>query len=144
MDGKFEGWLLDWSGRAKMLDEKELIEMDTARLTPEPMHLIIFDKDEQGKSDKVAIQMGKNGWLTDQDGDKHRCKLLGSKEYIEDKKNITRCDKCNIVFSSKRALNSHDPSKCRKKRRDDDRGAGKAQKEERIERKHCRKEIRWS
>ena len=114
-DGKFEGWLIDWSGRAKMLDEKELIEMDTARLTPEPTHLIIFDKDEQGKSDKVAIQMGKNGWLTDQDGDKHRCKLLGSKEYIEDKKNITRCDKCNIVFSSKRALNSHDPSKCRKR-----------------------------
>ena len=60
-----------------------------------------------------AIQMGKNGWLTDPDGNKHRCKLLGSKEFIDDKQNNNRCDKCSVVFRSERALKSHKAGKCR-------------------------------
>jgi hypothetical protein len=59
--------------------------------------------------------MGTNGWLTDHDGDKHRCKLLGSKDSLDQKRNSIRCDKCNIVFRSQRALQSHDNGKCRKR-----------------------------
>ena len=59
------------------------------------------------------LEMGKNGWLTDPDGEKHRCKLLGSKKFIDDKQNNSRCDKCSVVFRSERALKSHRASKCR-------------------------------
>ena len=111
-DGKFEGWLIDWSGRGKVASETEL-ELDIEGLQQTPSHLIIYDPDENGHSDITAIQMGKNGWLTDPDGDKHRCKLLGSKEFIDDKQNNNRCDKCNAVFSSERALKSHKARNCR-------------------------------
>ena len=112
-DGKFEGWLVDWSGRGKVASETELLELDIEGLQQTPSHLIIYDPDENGHSDITAIQMGKNGWLTDPDGDKHRCKLLGSKEFIDDKQNNNRCDKCNVVFSSERALKSHKARNCR-------------------------------
>ena len=59
--------------------------------------------------------MGKNGWLADPDGDKHRCKLLGTKEFINDKQNNNRCDKCSVVCISERALKSHRSGKCRKR-----------------------------
>ena len=58
--------------------------------------------------------MGKNGWLADADGDEHRCKLLGSKEFIDDKQNNNRCDKCSVVFRSESALKSHRAGKFRK------------------------------
>jgi hypothetical protein len=90
-----------------------LLELDIAKLQPNPSHLIIYDPDDDGHSDITAIQMGKNGWLTDPDGDKHRCKLLGSKEFIDDKQNNNRCDKCSVVFRSERALKSHRASNCR-------------------------------
>ena len=61
----------------------------------------------------ITIQIGKNGWLRDPDGDKHRCKLLGSKEFIDDKQDNNRCDKCNAAFSSERALKSHKARNCR-------------------------------
>ena len=112
-NGKFEGWLVDWSGRGKVVPETELLELDIAKLQPNPSHLIIYDPDDNGHSDITAIQMGKNGWLTDPDGDKHRCKLLGSKEFIDDKQNNNRCDKCSVVFRSERALKSHRVRKCR-------------------------------
>jgi hypothetical protein len=99
-DGKFEGWLVDWKGRNKVMAEDELRKLDTTNLRPTPTHMIMYDPNEQGHADVTAIQMGKNGWLTDQDGDKHRCKLLGSKEFIDQKRNSIRCDKCNIVFST--------------------------------------------
>ena len=112
-NGKFEGWLIDWSGRGEVATETELLELDMAKLQPSPSHLIIYDPDDDGHSDITAIQMGKNGWLTDPDGDKHRCKLLGSKEFIDDKQNNNRCDKCSVVFRSERALKSHRAGKCR-------------------------------
>ena len=46
------------------------------KITAKPIAPIIYDPDDNGHSDIMAIQMGKNGWLTDPDGDKHRCKLL--------------------------------------------------------------------
>jgi hypothetical protein len=116
-DGKFQGWLVDWAARERIVDKTklaELAELRKERLLPAPSHLIVYDPDHQGQSDIVAIQMGKNGWLTDQDGDKHRCKLLGSKEYVDEKKNRVRCKTCNTVFHSQRALQSH-ASKCKKR-----------------------------
>ena len=109
-DGKFEGWLVDWIGRAKLVPDAEF---DLSNFPSGPTHLIIFDPDDHGDSDIIAIQMGKNGWLTDQDGDKHRCKLLGSKEFIDDKKNKSRCDNCKNVFFSERALKAHQATNCR-------------------------------
>ena len=85
-DGKFEGWLVDWIGRKKLVAETDLAKLNISRMQLEPSHLIIYDPDDQGHSDISAIQMGKNGWLADQDGDKHRCKLLGSKKFIDEKK----------------------------------------------------------
>ena len=111
-NGKCEGWLVDWIGRGKAVADTELAKLDVTRLQPEPSHLIIYDPDEQGQSEITAIQMGKSGWLTDPDGDKHRCKLLGSKEFIDEKKNTIRCNKCSSVFASKRALQSHGTGKC--------------------------------
>ena len=67
--------------------ETELLELDIAKLQPSLSHLIIYDPDDNGHSDMKAMRMGKNGWLTDPDGDKHRSKLLGSKEFIDDKQN---------------------------------------------------------
>ena len=91
----------------------QLLELDIAKLQPSPSHLIIYDPDDNGHSNITAIQMGKNGWLKDPDGDKHRCKLLGSKEFIDGKQNNNRCDNCSVVFRSERALKSHRASKCR-------------------------------
>ena len=127
-NGKFEGWLVDWSGRGKVVPETELLELDIAKLQPNPSHLIIYDPDDNGHSDITAIQMGKNGWLTDPDGDKHRCKLLGSKEFIDDKQNNNRCDKCNVVFRFERALKSHRASKCRIRQDDSGKTCKVAQK----------------
>ena len=93
---------LDWQG--KILNEDELKEIVNVQT---PSHVMIYDTDDQGHSEISAIQMGKNGWLTDQDGDKHRCKLLGFKESVEGKKNKIRCEKCTVVFQSERALKSH-------------------------------------
>jgi hypothetical protein len=112
-NGKFEGWLVDWTGRGKLVPAVEWTDLDLTNFHHEPSHLIVYDPDDQGNSERMAIQMGKNGWLTDQDGDKHRCKLLGSKEFIDDKKNKIRCKKCKTVFKSERALKSHGTSKCR-------------------------------
>ena len=108
-----EGWLIDWPGRGKVASETELLELDIEGLQQTPSHLIIYDPDENGHSDITAIQMGKNGWMTDPDGDKHRCKLLGSKEFIDDKQSNNRCDKCDVVFSLERALQSHRARNCR-------------------------------
>ena len=110
-NGYCQGWLIDWEGRQKLLDEEELRDIESKSKLKTHSHVIIYDEDEQGHSDKEAIDMGKNGWLTDQDGDKHRCKLLGSKEYLEENKNKFRCKVCTSVFHSGRALKSH-TSKC--------------------------------
>ena len=112
-NGKFEGWLVDWTGRGKLVPAVEWTDLDLTNFHQEPSHLIIYDADDQGHSELMAIEMGKNGWMTDQDGDKHRCKLLGAKEFIDDKKNKIRCEKCKAVFKSERALKSHGTSKCR-------------------------------
>ena len=63
-----EGWLRDWSGRGKVATETELLELDIPKLQASPSHLIIYGPDDNGHSDMKAIQMGKNGWLTDPDG----------------------------------------------------------------------------
>ena len=50
-NGKFEGWLVDWSGRGNVASETELLELDIAGLQPIPSHLIIYDPDDNGHSD---------------------------------------------------------------------------------------------
>ena len=112
-DGKFEGWLVDWAGRKHLAPVTDIDKLDITRLQPSPSHLILFDSSDPETADISAIQMGKNGWLTDQDGDKHRCKLLGSKEFLNQKKNSIRCTNCKAVFRSDRALKSHNSKKCR-------------------------------
>ena len=50
-DGKFEGWLIDWSGRGNVATKTELLELNIAKLQPRPSHLIIYDPDDNGHSD---------------------------------------------------------------------------------------------
>ena len=52
----------------------------------------------------------------DIDGDKHRLKLLGTKEFIDSKRNEFRCEECQSVFLTKHALAVHMNGKwCRDK-----------------------------
>ena len=51
----------------------------------------------------------------DSDGDKHRFKHLGFREYLDANRNIFRCPDCFEVFGSARALSAHTHSRwCRK------------------------------
>jgi hypothetical protein len=52
----------------------------------------------------------------DSDGDKNRLKLLGSKEFVDSKRNEFRCEKCQSVFLTKHDLAVHMNGKwCRDK-----------------------------
>ena len=112
-DGKFEGWLVDWAARKHVASAEDIDKLDITRLHPSLTHLILFDSNDPETADITAIQMGQNGCLTDQDGDTHRCKLLGSKEFLNQKKNSIRYTNCKAVFRSSRALKSHNSKNCR-------------------------------
>lgn len=106
-NGKFEGWIADWAARGQLADKKELKKIESSareRTDFKPSHIIVYDDGE-----KVAVEIlaGGNGWLVDHDGDKHRFKRLGSKEYVDAKKNKFRCQGCDEVFRSQRAVSSH-------------------------------------
>jgi uncharacterized C2H2 Zn-finger protein len=63
----------------------------------------------------TAVSVKKSGWLMDCDGDNHRFKRLGFRQYIEPDKNKHRCPQCSAVFPTAKSLTSHIQSKwCRK------------------------------
>ena len=77
---------MDWAGRKHVASAEDIDKLDITRLHPSSTHLILFDSSDPETADITAIQMGQKGWLIDQDGNKHRCKLLGSKEFLDQKK----------------------------------------------------------
>jgi hypothetical protein len=103
---------VDWIARKNVANDELVEELDLSKFVGSPSHIIIFDDDDDD-GEITAIEMRGNGWLMDQDGDKHRFSLLGGKEYVDDKENKVRCEACKGVFTSKRALSSHQ-SKCRR------------------------------
>ena len=109
---EYAGWLVDWSGRTAVLDDRSLAVLDMSRfaLTP-PSHLLTYD---DGEVSPVMVKKG--GWLMDSDGDKHRFKLCGFRESLDASQNKFRCDTCSTVFATAKALAVHMRSQwCRKK-----------------------------
>jgi len=69
---------------------------------------------DDGDYTPALVKLG--GWLMDGDGDHHRTRLLGFKEYIDATRNEFRCPECSSVLESAVALRSHRSSKwCRKR-----------------------------
>jgi len=109
---EYPGWLVDWSGRSFMMDDQTLTSYDLSKFvnTP-PTHLLIYD---DGESTPVLTK--KSGWLMDSDGDKHRFKRLGFREFLDNSKNKFRCSTCSSVFATERGLITHSKTRwCRKK-----------------------------
>lgn len=109
---EYDGWLIDWSGRSEHVDEQTLAMVNLSVFKDDPpSHLLVYD---DGEFSPVVLRGG--GWLMDSDGDKHRLKLMGSREFVDSKRNEFRCEKCQSVFLTKHALAVHMNGKwCRNK-----------------------------
>ena len=103
-----KAWMVDWIARAEVTQEKNFNSLDMSKFKTQPTHLIIYEGGQHG-----AIEMRGNGWIMDQNGDKHRINKLGRQEFVDDKANKFKCEVCRTVFSSERAINSH-KSRCRR------------------------------
>jgi hypothetical protein len=99
---KRRGWLIDWVAREAIAGEA----MDHISLNafPErkPSHFLMYDD-----GDMSPVLLKKGGWLMGSHEDKHRCKKLGCKEFIDPSLCKHRCPDCSATFHSELAITKH-------------------------------------